>query len=37
MEEQRPYWNMEMESKLNTPEMKEFQWKWHVILEGQNG
>jgi phenylacetate-CoA ligase len=27
MEERRPYWNMEMETKLNTPEMKEIQWK----------
>lgn len=25
MERERPYWNMEIESKLNTPEMKEIQ------------
>ncbi len=24
--EQRPYWNMEIETKLNTPQMKELQW-----------
>ncbi|MBI5444518.1 MAG: AMP-binding protein [Deltaproteobacteria bacterium] len=24
--DQRPYWNMEMESRLNTPEMREIQW-----------
>ena len=26
MEARRPYWNMEIETKLNTPEMKELQW-----------
>ena len=26
MDKERPYWNMEMETKLNTPEMKEIQW-----------
>ena len=23
----RPYWNMDVETKLNTPEMKEIQWE----------
>ena len=27
MEERRPYWNMEMETRQNTPEMKEIQWE----------
>jgi len=27
MGERRPYWNMEMETKQNTPEMKEIQWE----------
>lgn len=27
MEERRLYWDMDMETKLNTPEMKEIQWK----------
>ncbi len=27
MEDRRPYWNMEMETKLNTPGMKEVQWE----------
>jgi len=26
MEARRPYWNMEIEPKLNTPEMREIQW-----------
>ena len=26
MGERRPYWNMEMETKQNTPEMREIQW-----------
>lgn len=25
-QDQRPYWNMEMETKLNTPAMKDIQW-----------
>jgi len=27
MGDRRPYWNMEMETKQNTPEMKELQWE----------
>ena len=27
MGDRRPYWNMEMETKQNTPEMKEIQWE----------
>ncbi|MEW6442790.1 MAG: AMP-binding protein [bacterium] len=26
MEPRRPYWNMEVETRLNTPEMRELQW-----------
>ncbi|MDY6796513.1 MAG: hypothetical protein SWK76_14735 [Actinomycetota bacterium] len=34
MEEERPYWNMDMESRLNTPEMRDIQLeKLKVLLK----
>ena len=26
VKQERPYWNMDFETKLNTPEMREIQW-----------
>ena len=36
MVEERPYWNMEIEPILNTPQMRELQWnKMPRVLEWQ--